>query len=184
MGTTPENKITALEDVPCTPDFLDVFQTLETLDDTPAEPVDNSEDFIETQVFPMKKLCYGNSNIKDFISTQKHTLRFDFDNYKEDFIETQVFPGERLPLSRQIDVTDNSQDLIKTCAFTKHVLSCKPTQKETHHTVLNVSAQIHTSVEDMIETQVFMRPADNNIIIHSGINIIYIFECIIYILDV
>lgn len=173
LWTTPEHTLTELDDVACTPDFLNVLQTLGTPDDTPAEPVDNSEDYIETQVFSMGKLSYENSNVQDIITTQKfdsfkNKQRSDFDSNNEDFIETQVFPGERLQLSRQIDVTNNPQDFIETSAFENQVLSSKPTPKETHHTVLNVSALIHTTTEDMIETQVFIRPADNNIITHSG----------------
>lgn len=171
MWTTPKHTITELEDVPCTPDFLNVLHTLGTPDDTPVEPVENSEDYIETQVFSMGKLSYENSNVQDIITTQKfdsfkNKQRSDFDINNEDFIETQVFPGERMRLSRQIDVTNNPQDFIETSEFENQIF--KPTPKETHHTVLNVNALIHTTVEDMIETQVFIRPAENHIITHSG----------------
>lgn len=167
---TPEDKLSAQDDVPCTPDFLDAFQTLETPDPTPAKTGDNSEDFIKTQVFPVMNQSNRSFNTQDFIATQKfetakHLQNSNVDTSNEDFIETQIFPPQRLLLEPSLskEPEHNTQDFIETHAFTKEHLTCESTAQDPHHTVLNVSALIHTTTEDMIETQVFVRPTDNTI---------------------
>lgn len=163
---TPEHKLSSQDDVPCTPDFLDVFQTLETPDPTTAETEDNSQDFIKTQVFPVMNQSNGSCNTQDFIATQKfermkHLQNSIDDTSNEDFIETQIFPPQKLLLEPLLskEAEEISKDFVETQAFTKENL----TPQDPHHTVLNVSALIHSTTEDMIETQVFVRPTGNTI---------------------
>ncbi|XP_030570784.1 uncharacterized protein LOC115769902 isoform X2 [Drosophila novamexicana] len=114
---------------------------IETPEPTPAELQDNSQDFIETQAFPLR-------------NAPTHLQISSADDNDEDFIETQAFPMGIAGQRKTNVSSDNLQDFIATQAFVRPKPST-PKQNETMSTRLSITAQIHNHNEDFIETQVF-----------------------------
>ncbi|XP_064539959.1 mediator of DNA damage checkpoint protein 1 [Drosophila montana] len=114
---------------------------IETPEPTPAELQDNSQDFVETQAFPVR-------------SAPTHLQLSNSDDNDEDFIATQAFPMRTVGQRKTNESSDKLQDFIATQAFVRPRPSI-PKQNETTSTRLSITAQIHSHNEDFIETQMF-----------------------------